>query len=470
MIKAAVLLVSGNATTSLVTLARNLIVARLISVEDYGVAATFAVTMAVVEMASALGLSQLMVQDRAGEDPRLQAGLQGFSALRGVISGLVLLAIAGPLARFLQIPEVAWAYQLMALVPMMRGFLHFDVERFKRRMRFGPAVLTELMPAVLSVLAVWPLDALFGDWRVLLYAILGQVGLAMLASHLLAERPYRIALDRDVMGKGLRFGWPLLINGVLLFAAMHGEKLIVGRELGMQALGVFAMGFTLTLTPTLVLARSTQSLFLSPLSRHQDDQARFEPMAHAVMQASLANGLLVAVSVAALGPPFVILMLGEKYAALVPLIGWLGILQAMRVFKTGPGTAAIARGHTTNPMMSNVPRAVSLIASWAALMGGADLLTIVLIAVAGEAAGYALSLILLRLRVGVSLRPMLWPVCAAAAVLAASAAQTVWLVPAAPAAQALGAAACAALLVLAALSMGGLRRLALRRAGVRGGA
>lgn len=470
MIKAAVLLVTGNATTSLITLARNLIVARLISVEDYGVAATFALTMAVVEMASHLGLQQLMVQDRAGDDPALQRGLQGFNLLRGLISGLLLLVLAHPLALFLGIPEVAWAYQVMALVPVARGLMHFDVERYKRAMRFGPAVLVELMPAALSVLAIWPLERLFGDWRVMLYAILGQVALMLVASHLLAERPYRPSFDRAVMGKGLRFGWPLLLNGVLLFASMHGEKLVVGREVGMAALGLFAMGFTLTLTPTLVLARSTQALFLTPLSRAQDEPARFDPLAHAAVQSGLANGLFVAVAVAAIGPSFVMLVLGAKYAALVPLITWLGILQAVRVFKTGAVTAAIARGRTGVATLSNLPRMVSLGASWAALIGGADLLTVVLIATAGEAAGFALSLVLLRRWVGVGLRPLLGPVLAAAAVLLAVAAHALWLVPEGATAQVLGAAGCAAALTMAVAGMGELRRAALRRLGRRAGA
>ena len=56
MLRSALLILSGNAAASILTLARNLIVARLISVENYGIAATFAIAMAVVEMASALGI------------------------------------------------------------------------------------------------------------------------------------------------------------------------------------------------------------------------------------------------------------------------------------------------------------------------------------------------------------------------------------------------------------------------------
>jgi hypothetical protein len=82
MFRSALLILSGNAAASLLLLARNLIIARLIPVADYGVASTFAIAMAVVEMASALGLQQQIVQARNGEDPRFQSALQGFQVLR----------------------------------------------------------------------------------------------------------------------------------------------------------------------------------------------------------------------------------------------------------------------------------------------------------------------------------------------------------------------------------------------------
>ena len=422
MIRSAALLLSGNASISLTTLLRNLLVARLISVEDYGIAATFAISMAIVELASNFGLQQLIVQDRGGDDPGLQSGLHGFNALRGLGSGLLLYLLAGPLAAFLGVPEVAWAYELMALVPVLRGFQHFDVERFKRRMRYGPSITAVLVPAALSVAALWPLAQVFGDWRVMLYAVLAQSVLALVATHLVAERRFAMGLDRAVMGRAMRFGWPLLVNGALLFLVMHGEKLVVGRELGMATLGIFAMGFTLTLTPGLVLARSAQAFFLPQLSSLQDEGEAFDRMAATAMQASILSGLLVAAAVAVVGPPFVAIVLGEKFAALVPLLAWLGVLQAVRGFKGGPATVALARGHTANPMIANVPRVLAVGISWAMLVEGAGLLAVIQLAIAAEVAGFALSLALVRTRARVGLGPMVAPVAAAAVVLGAIAA------------------------------------------------
>jgi len=241
MFRTVFLILFGNAAASLLLLARNLVVARLIPVEDYGIASTFAISLAVIEMISALGLQQQIVQARDGDDPDFQAALQGFQLLRGILSGAALFLLAGPLADFMNVPEAAWAYRVMALVPVLNATVHFDIHRLNRRMVFAPMLLSNGLPALITLLAVWPLSTWFGDYRVLLYAIGGQFVLMSLVSHLMAERPWRLRLDRAVMGRALQFGWPLLVNNILLFGVFNGDRVIVGRELGMAELAVFGM-------------------------------------------------------------------------------------------------------------------------------------------------------------------------------------------------------------------------------------
>lgn len=470
MLKSILLLLSGNAFSALMLLIRNLLVARLIPVADYGIAATFAISMAMVEMMSNLGLQQMIVQDKDGEDPKLQAGLQGFQALRGLFSAGVLLLLAHPLAQFLGVPHVAWAYQAMALVPLMNGFMHFDVFRMQRQMRYLPHMLTVSVPALISVLLVWPLSQIFGDYRVMLYAVLAQSVLTLVTSQVTAKSGYRIRLDRSVMNRALRFGWPLLVNGMLLFIVFHGEKLVVGRELGMTKLAILAMGFTLTLTPTLVVARSVQSFFLPQLSRPDLPPEKFTAIGTAAIEANLLNGLVQVAGIMLFGPYLVQWVLNPNYAELVPLFLFLSILHAVRVFKAGPAAVALSRAQTDNAMWANLCRVLTVPLAWYAAAQGAELTTIVWIALGGELCGFAVALILLRRRVGFDLRPLRMPVVACFLFLVTLFAyglvsQNILALPI-PANWLAG--LCVAFYLAAILSLGGLRGYVLNRKGARG--
>jgi O-antigen/teichoic acid export membrane protein len=392
----AILILSGNAGTSLLLLARNLIVARMIPVADYGIAATFAVVMAVVEMASALGLHQQIVQATEGENPRFQAALQGFQVLRGTVSGVVLFAISGPMARFLGIPEVIWAYQVLAFVPVVNALQHFDIHRMNRHMVFGPMLISGLVPALVAMLIVWPLAVWLGDWRVMLYSMLLQAVLGTLTSHLVAERPYKMVFDPAIIAQSLRFGWPLLINGFLMFLVFQGDKVIVARALGMESLAIFAMGMTLTLTPTLVMAKSAQNFLLPQLAAARGDPDRFAMLALVTIQAVLLMGLLLALGVLLVGGPIVNVLLGVKYEGLIPLLFWFALMQTFRVLKAGPAIVALARGHTMNAMVANLVRLLTLPICWQVAVTSGDLRMILWVAMAGEILGHIVALVLLQ--------------------------------------------------------------------------
>jgi len=401
--------------TSLLLLVRNLLVARLIPVEDYGIAATFAVVMAMVEMASAFGLQQQIVQSKDGDVPRFQAALQAFQVLRGLLAGIVLFLISAPIAQFLGIPEVIWAYQLLALVPVIKAFEHFDIHRLNRQMRFWPMILSGTVPALLSLLMVWPLAVWLSDWRVLLYAILAHMGLTVILSHLMAERPYRLVFDRAIMGGSLRFGWPILANSILLFLVFQGDKLIVGHVLGMEALAIFAMGMMLTLNPTMVLAKSAQNFFLPQMSREfsrGNETEKFYSMAHSAIQTNIFNGAIVVLFFSLVGPYLIAALFHGKYDGLIPLFGIFAILNGIRVFKSGPAQVALASGHAANAMISNIPRVLALPLAWWLLESGGSLVHVLWLGCGAELTGFAVSLIMMHRKIEIPLLPMLLPACA----------------------------------------------------------
>lgn len=391
LLRKALLILSGNAAASFLLMLRNLIVARLIPVEDYGIAATFALAMAVVEMASVFGLHQQIVQAKEGDDPHFQAALQGFQLLRGLASGAILFLLAGPLAQFMGIPQVAWAYQVLAIVPVLNALVHFDIHRLNRQMRFGPLLWNGILPALASLLLIYPLVHWFGDWRVMLWAILAQAAAATLTSHLMAERRWRIVFDPSIISSSIRFGWPIMVNAILLFLVFQGDKLIIGRLLGMEALAIFAMGLTFTLTPTLVLAKSAQNFFLPRISTAVGT-TDYAPLALRTMH-SIALAALAFVSLTfLLGAPLVLFLLGEKYADLVPLILWFAIGQGLRVMKAGPAIVALAIGQTANAMIANLLRILALPFAVIAAVNGANLLDLLLIGIVAEGLGFMISI------------------------------------------------------------------------------
>jgi O-antigen/teichoic acid export membrane protein len=406
LFRTVLLILSGNAVASLLTLLRNLLIANLIPVEDYGIAVTFAIVLTMVEVVSSFGLQLLIVQAKR-DDADWQASLQGFHFLRAFASSAVLFLGAGPIADFLGVPEVTWAYQVLALAPLMNGLVSLDIYRLQRSMTYLPEMAVLALPAAIALAVTVPLAWLYGDYRVMLYSSLLQIAATVIISWMFAQRPLRMRLEWPVVREAMRFGWPLMVNNVLLLLVMNGEKIVVGREIGMVPLAIISMGFTLTLTPTLVMERSVHAFFMPQLSAVQDEDARFQSLTRTAVQANFLNGVILILAVVLVGGPFVELALGPEYAELVPLMVWLAILQAMRVFKIGFIIASVARAYTSHAMIGNMFRVLSLPLSWWAAVATGDLLLMIWIATLGEFLGFLAAMLLMRFQVGVRIRPLL---------------------------------------------------------------
>ncbi len=407
MFRLALIILSGSMLGSLLGLVRSIVVAHLISVTDFGIASTFALSLSVVEMISALGLQQQIVQHQDGDNPQYQAALQALHATRALFSGGLLLVLADPIAAFFNIPDVAWAFRLMAVVPVLNGLTHMDQDRMKRRMRYMPSILVSVLSMLISLAMVWPLSRVVGDYRVMLYAALAQNVAMMVISHIVAERRYAWVFSRTVIWGSMRFGWPILVNAVLLFIVFNGERVIVGRELGVAALAVFSMAFTLVLTPTLVMEGSAQSFFLPQLSAARDDRDHFVHLSMAVLQCHLLFAALIVAGVAILGAPVIHLLLGPKYAAAIPILTWLALMQGVRVAKGGSSAPTLAFGHSNNGLVASLMRAALLPVAWYVVAVGGELLHVIWLGILGEACGYVAGVLLAHSQLRLSLRPLL---------------------------------------------------------------
>lgn len=409
MLKKAIVLGGSNAVTALFGLGRNIIIARLISVDDFGIASTFAITMTLVEMSSDLALNRFIVQDRKGGTPRLQKTIQAIHFLRGVIAGFILFVLAKPISDLFGVPEAKWCYELMAIVPMLRGAINFDMYRFQRQMRFGPTIFVELSAASMGIIAAFLLAVQFQDYRSMLFSILLQQIVFFAASHFVAKRSYRWSWERQSLQRMGSFGWPLLLNGLLMFLIFQGDRIIVGNVLGMSELAWFSAALTLAMSPTLVLASTLRSYTLPRLSAVKENKEKFFRLFSVTFSVSLMLASSIVIFFFVAGPFLISLLYGAKYAPAASIVVWLGILQAFRLARTGPSVVAISRAKTTNPLYTNVLRALFLVPAWFAALQGANVTAIIAIGIAGEAAALMLSLVLLNQTLLIPVRRMVLP-------------------------------------------------------------
>jgi O-antigen/teichoic acid export membrane protein len=381
-------LTAGNGIAALAGFLRNIIIARLVSVDDFGVVVLLSMTVSIMETISNLAIDRLLIQAPDGDDPELLANAHALQVTRGMLGAIVLFLVAPWLAQWFKVPQAVWAFQCVALVPLLRSLVHLDTVRFQRELRYQPTFWTEALPQVVSLGIAIPLALWLRDYAAIVWATLVQAAVQVATTHFLASRPYRLAWEGAMVRRILAFGWPLLANGLLMFVILQGDKALVAVAFDPHVVGWFGAAFMLSMAPAMVVTSVMQGLFLPVLARSRDQPVAFFQRNQQVVQGSLLVGLLVAVAFAVFGPEILVALFGERYREGVVVATLFGLTQGVRIAKTGQFVTALALARTKVPLTANLARGLALLAAVVLVAAGSGPVTVAASGLLGEIVSY----------------------------------------------------------------------------------
>jgi len=190
------ILIAGNQFVILASrFIRNVIIARIISPEDFGVGVIFAITISFLEMVSDAGFERMLVQAKDGSASKIQANAQVMVVVRGILISLFLFLLAPFISHLFKTASLTFAFYILALVPVVKGFTHLDLVRLQREFRFGPWAKAQTASSVITTIVAWPLVLWRQDYTVFLWIAWIQAGLDVLSSHLFSTRKYQLSFE-----------------------------------------------------------------------------------------------------------------------------------------------------------------------------------------------------------------------------------------------------------------------------------
>jgi O-antigen/teichoic acid export membrane protein len=402
-LKGGALLTGGQAIAFGSSFVRNIILARTLSKADFGLSAAFAMTITLLELTSRMSFTQQLVQSPAGERDDFLTTTHLCQAVFGVLSAVMIAVLSFPLAQAFDAPHAAWAFTSLAMIPFLRAFDHLQVFLWRRHLNFTPSVLCDVVPNIVVTLTAWPLATLVPDFRAVVILLVAKAALTTLMTHLLAERRYRVRLNRDYLPGIWAFSWPLLLNGFVMFFAQQGDQLLVGTFLSLEQLAVYAVAFSLVSIPWFMGANVFTSLLLPILSRVQDDPVAFRRQySRCLAYVSLACSLMLSPLIL-LGGFLIQFFYGDKYSGATMLTAVLGLTCGVRFLRLAPAIAAIATADAKNQLYSNIWRGISFPLALVAVWLNAGVVAFALCALAAEIAAAVFSFFRFSVRSGLHL-------------------------------------------------------------------
>ncbi len=317
-VQGSVMSVSSQAVRFALRTGSMMVLARLLTAEDFGLQAMVLVTTGFLALFRDAGLSAVTVQRDNLSHDQVSTLFWINAAVGSVLAAL--LALAAPeIANFYRDPRLTSICIVSALGFVIHGFSIQHYALLQRQMRFVSLGVIEIVSVLMGAL-VGVAMALVGYryWALVWMAIVTPLVTAIGCWASLPWMPGAPKRHRD-MRTMLSMGGTLTLNSIVVYLAYNTEKILLGRFWGPEALGVYGRAYQLISLPAELLMAGVATVAFPLLARLQNDSERLHRAFLKGYSAALSLTIPATVVCAVFAGEIVHIMLGPKWRDVVPV-------------------------------------------------------------------------------------------------------------------------------------------------------
>lgn len=361
--------VGGYAAGQVIRLAGNIIVSRLVFPEAFGLMAIINVLIQGLMMFSDVGIEPALVQNKRGDEPRFYNTAWTIQILRGWLLFIATCVLAFPFARLYHEPRLLYLLPTAAAVTVIAGFNSTALFAVRRHLLIGRLTILEVTAQLTGVVVMCVWAWLQPSVWAMIAGLAATSTVTLFGSHFLLPG-YRntFAWDRGAIGDLFHFGKWVFVSTTITFCALQLDRLMLGRLISLDALGVYSVAAAIAMLPNMLLQALSGTVLYPLLSR----LARTSPQALRAQLAEareilLAPAIFCVTGVVLEADTFFSLLYTSEYAGAAQIAQLMSFGVWVTIVGNTLDRALLAIGDTRSPAAANL---VKLIASAVAALTG----------------------------------------------------------------------------------------------------
>ena len=413
---------ASEVTLAVLNIVRSVLLARLLSPQIFGLMGIALIALRTFETFTRPGIAQALIARQKDFD---EAGPTAFTMLvvRGLVLAALLAAAAPWVGRFYEEAELTPMLVAMSSLFVIGSLSNINTVAHQRNLDFRRLTYMNQVAALCGIVITVALAWLLRSVWALVLGQLAQTLLSVWLSYLFIPGRMRFAFDSAVARDLFHYGKFVTGSSIVLYVATEIDSAVVGKLLGTEQLGFYALALTIANLVTTNLSKIASGIMMPAYSKLQSDVP-------ALRRAFIRTfGLLMLVVVPAttgllmLADPFIRVVYGEKWAAAaVPLqiLAVFGLVRALAAFSgylfEGMGVPKVAFHLGVLRLVLILPLIIPMVSRFG-LAGAALTVT------AGIAVQWVAGLVYLRRLAGITVREIagsIWRPLWMSALMAAS--------------------------------------------------
>jgi PST family polysaccharide transporter len=346
--------------TELIATPTGLVLARLLSPADFGVVASAAFFLTLASRLTNFGFNLALARIK-NLRPEHSSSVFVLSIGVGVTAYAILASSGSLLASFFRAPQLAAIMPIAALGFLITPWATVPAALMTRQMRFRENTLVDWLSSLASATTVIVLALSgYGYWSLVYNQLVNDVVTTGGKLILCGWRP-SFRFSATAMKELLSFGTGVFAKRLLDYSAGNLDNLIVGRTLGMSALGFYDKGFVTVRRVLTRLNTGGPMVSFRVLSLIHGEPERFRKAYHKVILATALITYPALLGLAALGPDLIPVMYGARWAPTILPFQILCISGILKVLTEYAGSAIQAMGKIWGQVARQVIQVVLIV-------------------------------------------------------------------------------------------------------------
>lgn len=312
-----------------ITFIRLAILARILSPSQFGVFGVATILLSLLEVLTETGINVFLVQKKDKYFEYIDSAWI-ISIIRGLLIATLIVILANPISIFFNSPESYKVILLIALVPFLRGFINPSIINIQRDLQFhkefylrATLLLVDSSVAIIVAFVTRSAESMaFG----LIISALVEVILSFVFFKPLPKFSFDFSKVKYI---GSRGSWITLI-GIFAYLSENLDNIVVGKILGTYSLGIYQNAYKISTFTISEVAEVVNKVTFPVYTKFSDDKIRLKNAFNKVIYGTSFAAILIGLFIFILAEPIVLLVLGSKWIAAIPVVRLLSIYGILR--------------------------------------------------------------------------------------------------------------------------------------------
>jgi O-antigen/teichoic acid export membrane protein len=342
---------------------RLIIMARLLSPDDFGLMAIAVSAVGIMMSVTNLGMVPALVQGQE-IDEQVHNVAWTVRLTRASLVTLVVFLAAPLIASLFSEPRATDIIRVLAFRPFIDALASIKMAGLMRKLHFRPLTILGITQALLNTGVSIALAQTYGVWALVLGTLAGAVWYSALSYAVAPYRP-RLSFERQTTESLIRFGRWIFVTSLIAMAGAYVLRVTISRQLGTADLGLYYLAAQIAFLPAEIASEVVGVVAFPLYARLQANLAQVAHVFRMVFTGTAALLYPACALIIALAPTLVNDVLGPDWQGTVPVIRILTLATMIGLFGevTGPVFNGLGQPHRVT-VIEAIQSVIIIVSVW----------------------------------------------------------------------------------------------------------